>query len=143
VIVVVIMVAIVFVALTEMSEGRIVAAVKALSEGVAVMGRNRGTPVFPSVIHIPVMVALKVVAGGFDAGVEALALNLLELLGRRVPAAAIVVSVLPVLILRARAVLRHQQGRCSQCKSKRWKSKSINLHVWVPPFNSCTFAEMA
>jgi hypothetical protein len=95
------------------------------------------------VFDIRVMVALKVIAGGFDAGVEALALNVLELLGRRIPAAAIMVGVLPVLILRTRAVLGHQQGRCSQCKSKRWKSKSINFHVWVPPCISCTLAEMA
>jgi hypothetical protein len=143
VIVVVVAIVVMSVALAEMSEGRIVAAVKSFSECVAVTLRNGGTLVFPPVIHIRVMVALKVIASGFDAGVKTLALNVLELLGRRVPAATIMVGVLPVLILRARPVLRHQQGRCSQCKSKRWKSNSINLHVWVPPCISCTLAEMA
>ena len=138
-----IVVAIMFVALTEMSEGRIVAAVKSFSVSVAVMGRNGGTLVFPSVVQIRVMVALKVVACGFNAGMEPLALNILELLGRRIPAAAIMVGVLPVLILWTRAVLGHKQGRRSQCKSKRWKSKLIEFHMWVPPCISCTVTEMA
>jgi hypothetical protein len=55
------------------------------------------------------MVILKVVTARFDAIVEALALNIAELLGRRIPASAIMVGMLPVPVLRwwslGRAVL--------------------------------------
>ena len=139
-IVIAVAVVIMSVAFTEMREGRIVAALKALTICVAVAWRNGGTAVFPSVVHIGVMATFKVIPGGFEAGVEALALNVLELLRWRIPAAAIMVGVLPVLVLRRRSVLGYEQSRCSQCKSKRWKSESIKLHVLVPPCISCTLA---
>jgi hypothetical protein len=46
-------------------------------------------PELPSLFHTLVMVALEVIAGSFEAIVEALALNLPEFLGRRIPTAAI------------------------------------------------------
>ncbi len=104
---VVIVVAIV--AFAEVGKGRIVAAAEAVAIIVAVVSRNRGTAVFHSVFHVRVMVILKVVTGRFDATVEALALNIAELLGRRIPASAIMVGMLPVPVLRwwslGRAVL--------------------------------------
>ena len=126
----------------EVLEGRIIAAVKAFPVSVPVLWRNGRTPVFPPVLHIRVMAILKVVAGGFNTVVKALTLNVAELLRWRIPAAAIVISVLPVLVLWWRTVLRQKHGRGSQCKSKRWKSKSVQIHGWIPPCISCTLAEM-
>jgi hypothetical protein len=82
---------------------------------------------FPSPFHIRLMVIFKVVAGSFKAIVEALALNLPERLGRRIPTTAI----LTISWLRAILgwpVLGHKQGGRSQCKSKRRESESSDFH---------------
>jgi hypothetical protein len=77
-------------------------------------------------------VAFKVAAPRFNAIVESLPLDIAELLGRRIPTAAITVWViLTVPLLRAvlgRPVLSDEQGGDCQGESKRWKSKSNELH---------------
>jgi hypothetical protein len=97
---------------------------------------------FPSSLWVRLAVAFEVAPAGFDAIVEALTLDIAELLRRRIPSATIVIRViLTVPLLRTvlgRAVLGHEQGGCSQGKSKRWKSKSNEFHWWIPPCSSCT-----
>jgi hypothetical protein len=123
---------VVFVIFSEVREGRIVAVAEAFAVFVAVGWGNGGMAVFPAPVHVRITVVFEVVAAGFDAIVEAPALHIAELLGRCIPAAAIMVWViLAISILRVvlgRAVLGHEHGGRSQCKSKRWKSESIDLH---------------
>jgi len=87
---------------------------------------------FPSSFRIRGTAVFEVGPPGFDAIVEALPLDIAELLRRRIPAAAIMVwTILTVSLLRAvlgRAVLADEQNGYCQGKSKRWKSKSNELH---------------
>jgi hypothetical protein len=102
----------------EVRESRFVASAEAFAVLVASGWGNRGVPELPSLFHSLVMVVLEVVAGRFEAIVEALALNLPELLGRRIPTTA----VLAISLLRAVlgwSVLGHEQGGRSECKSER------------------------
>jgi hypothetical protein len=87
---------------------------------------------FPSSFHIRGMAAFEVAAPRFEAIVESLPLNIAKLLWRRIPAAAIMVwAILTVSLLRTvlgRAVLGDEQNGYCQGESKRWKSKSNELH---------------
>jgi hypothetical protein len=109
---------VVIVVVAEVRESRFVASAEAFAVLVASGWGNRGVPELPSLFHALVMVVLEVVAGRFEAIVEALALNLPELLGRRIPTTA----VLAISLLRAVlgwSVLGHEQGGRSECKSER------------------------
>ena len=81
----------------EVREGRVVAAAKAFAVCVAVGAWNLGMSEFSSALHVWRIVPVEVVAGSFDAIVEALALNIPELLWRRIPAAAILGRRGPIL----------------------------------------------
>jgi hypothetical protein len=103
---------------------------------------NRRMAEFVSPFRVRLMAAFKVVAGGFDAIVEALALNLPELLWRRIPAATIMVLTIALLRVVLGLRLCPEQGGRSQGKNKRWKSETSELHGWIPPCSLCTLAEM-
>jgi hypothetical protein len=92
----------------EVRNGHLITAAETVAVVVANGWGNRGMAEFISPFHIQFTMTFKVVAGGFDAIVEALALNVPELLGRCIPAAAIMVRV----VLRC-PVLGHEQGRSS------------------------------
>jgi hypothetical protein len=94
---------------TEVREGRFVAAAEAIAVVVASGWGNRGMAEFPSPLHIRLIVIFKVVAGGFKAIVEALALNLPEFLGRRIPTAAIL-TISWLWAVLGWPVLGHEQG---------------------------------
>jgi hypothetical protein len=125
-------VVLVVVVFPKVRKGRIVAVAEALAVFVTGVWGNGGMAVFPSPVHVWMTVVFEVAAAGFDAIVEAFALHIAELLRRSIPAAAILVLVfLLISLLRVvlgRAILSHEQGGRSQCKSKRWKSESIELH---------------
>jgi hypothetical protein len=90
---------------------------------------------FPSSLHVRWAAAFEVATPGFKTIVEALALDIAELLRWRIPAAVIlVVVILTVRLLRmvlGLAVLGHEQGGCSQGESKRWKNESSQLHEYL------------
>ena len=87
---------------------------------------------FPPSLHVWWSAAFEVAATGFKTIVEALALDIAELLRWRIPAATIMIRViLTVPLLRTvlgLAVLGHEQGGCSQGESKHWENESIQLH---------------
>jgi hypothetical protein len=99
---------------------------------VACLWGDGGMAEFPSSFHIRGMAAFEVAAPRFEAIVESLPLNIAKLLWRRIPAAAIMVwAILTVSLLRTvlgRAVLGDEQNGYCQGESKRWKSKSNELH---------------
>jgi hypothetical protein len=82
--------------------------------------------------NVRVAMMFEVFAGGSQAIVEALALNVAKLLRWGIPTAAIVVGMWVVPVLRwwslGLALLGYQHDGCAQCKSKRWKSESKQLH---------------
>ena len=80
----------------EVRKGHIVAAAETVAVFVACGPRNRRMAEFVSPFRVRGTLILEVVAGGFDAILEALALNLPKLLGRRIPAATIMVRVILV-----------------------------------------------
>jgi hypothetical protein len=83
----------------EVREGRVVAAAEAFAICVAIGWCDRGMAELPPLLHVWWIVPVEVIATGFKAIVEALALNIPEFLWRRIPAA--------VFMLRGRAVLDH------------------------------------
>jgi hypothetical protein len=81
----------------EVREGRVVAAAEAFAVCVAVGRWNPRMPEFSPPIRARRIVPVEVIAGSFEAIVESLALNIPELLRRRIPAAAILVRWGPIL----------------------------------------------
>jgi hypothetical protein len=69
--------------------GRIVAAAEAFAVIPSRVVGNVGVAVFVAVLYIRAAMVVVVLAGTFDAIMEALALNVAELLRRRIPAALI------------------------------------------------------
>jgi hypothetical protein len=92
---------------------------------------------FPSSFRILGTTAFEVAAPRFEAIVESLPLNITELLWWSIPAAAVMVrAILTVSLLRTvlrRPVLGDENNGYCQGKSKRWKSKSNELHGEIPP----------
>jgi hypothetical protein len=115
---------------TEVREGRVVAATEAVAIGVADRWGNRGMAEFSPSSRVGLFAPVEIVAGGFDAIVEALPLNVAEFRRGRIPAAT---------IRRRRgwaaarrrwrwAVLcREKDGRC-QGKGKRHKCEPTEFH---------------
>jgi hypothetical protein len=84
------------------AHGRIVAAAEAFAVIPSRIVRNVGMAVFVAVLYIRPAMVVVVLASTFDAIMEALALNVAELLRRRIPAAL----VLSVSVSRGRRSLR-------------------------------------
>lgn len=126
----------------EVRKGHIVAAAEALAVFVVCVPRNRRIAEFVSSLRVRGTLILEVAAGGFDAIVEALALNLPELLWRRIPAATIMVLTIALLRVVLGLRLCPEQGGRSQDKNKHWKSETSELHGWIPPCSLCTLAVM-
>jgi hypothetical protein len=97
-------VAVVFVFFSEMSNGHIVAPMKAFTVFFATLRWNRWLTKFPFPFHIYGTLLGDIPASCFDAVVEASALNIAELLGWRIPWTTVMVG--------WRAGLRH--GLASQ-----------------------------
>jgi hypothetical protein len=68
---------------------RVVAAAEALAVVPARVARNMGMTVFVAILYVRPAMMVEVLASTFDAIVEALALDVAELLRRRIPAAVI------------------------------------------------------
>jgi hypothetical protein len=81
----------------EVREGRVVAAAEAFAICVAVGWRNPGMTEFFSPLHVRRDVSVEVIVGSVEAIMEALALDILEFLGRGIPAPAIMVGWGPIL----------------------------------------------
>ena len=90
---------------------------------------------FPSSLHVRWSAAFKVATPGFNTIVEALALDIAELLRWCIPAATIMVRVILAVRLLGMvlglAVLGHEQSGSSQGESKRWKNESSQLHEYL------------
>jgi hypothetical protein len=110
-------------------EGRVVAATEAVAIGVADRWGNRGTAELSPSSRVGLSAPVEIVAGGFDAIVEALPLNVAEFRWGRIPAAARRRWGWAAARRRWRwAVLgREKDGRC-QGKGKRHKCESTEFH---------------
>jgi hypothetical protein len=98
---------------------------------------------FVSALPVRGTLILEVVAGGLDAIMEALALNVAELLGRRIPATSIMVLTIALLrTVLGLAILCPEQGGRSQGKNKRGNSEMMELHGWIPPCSLCTLVSV-
>jgi hypothetical protein len=96
-------------AFPEVRKGLIVAAPEAVPVIIAGGWGNRGIAEFVSSLGVWLTAVFKVAAGGFDAIVEALALDLAELLRGDIPAAAIMILAIPLLrAVLGLAVLGHE-----------------------------------
>ena len=80
---------------------------------------------FPSPFHVRRPVLVKIIAACLEAIAEALALNVVELLRGRIPAATI--------MRRGRAVLSREKNGRRQGKNKRRKCESSVFHGCIPP----------
>ena len=87
-----VVVAVVFVVFSEVCEGHVVAAVKPFTVFVAVLGGNGRLAEFSLLVQVVGTLFRDVSAGGLDAVVEASALDIAELLGRRIPWTALMVG---------------------------------------------------
>jgi hypothetical protein len=85
-------VAVVFVFVSEMSKGHVVAPMEAFTVFFATLRWNRWLTKFPFPFHINGMLLCDIPAGGLDAVVEALPLHIAELLGWRIPRTAVMVG---------------------------------------------------
>jgi hypothetical protein len=83
--------------LAIMRECEVVATAEAIAIVVLELASNWWVTELSSLLDIRWIVIVKVVVGGFEAIAEALALNVAELMWRRIPTAAIMVGVIPVL----------------------------------------------
>jgi hypothetical protein len=123
--------------LLRMSEGQVVTPAKTIPVVVAdIVGDGRTTEFL---VHLRIGRVLKsnVLAGSFNAIVEALPLYVAQLLWRGVPsAAALIRAVL------GRPVLGGKECGRAQRKSKRCECNSRELHRRIPPCRSCTLDEM-
>lgn len=102
-----------------------VAATESLAVVVSCACRNMRMTIFVAPLYVRRAVMVEVLAGSFDAVMEALTLDIAKLLRRCVPSTRSLV----VIVVRAILWLSDDKARGPQSESKYWKCKSIELHV--------------